>query len=154
MALGTRCDVQFRQLEVVVEYAVDVFAGVPVSPQPVAHLLMPPMVPGAVIAVRDGDQGCIGGGEHRSDSPPAWPRHMLDPHGCTVVLGALGVTHGLDVNGQSFGEAATNFLRGKVDEIGGRFRIGSDCSQPFLDYLSVGAVILNMSNECSMSAIR
>lgn len=154
MPLNPRTNVQFRQFEVVGEDSVDVLVGAPRPSKSVAHLLMPPLMGSSAIAVGDRDQRCLRCRKDCADCTPARPQNVLGPHGGAMVLGTPRIPHRLHVDGERLGEASAEILGGEVDQVGRRFRIGGDCSQPFLDYLSVGAAILIMSNGCSMSAVR
>ena len=146
--------VQLGQFEIVREDRVDVLVIGAGSTQTVPDLLVPPLMPSTLVPVRDGDQWGVGRGQDCTDSAPSGSEDVLGPHRGAVILRALRVTHCLDVDRQRFGKATTEFSGGQIDQVRGRFRVGSDCSQPFLDDLSVGTAILNMSNGCSMSVIR
>lgn len=152
--LCARRDMKLGELEVVRQNGVDVVLASAGSAKAVAHLLVPPLVPCTVVPVRDRDEGRLRCREYCADATPSRTKNVLGPHRGTVVLRALWVSHCLDVDRQRLGEASSDFLGGQVDHVRGRFRIGGDCSQPFLDYLSVCTAILNMSNGCSMSVIR
>lgn len=151
--LGARENVQLGQLEVVRERGFDGLRGMPRAPQSVANLLMPPLVRGTVVAVRDGHQRIglcrIGVREQCADGSPARAVQVFTPHWGSALFGSTRIAHGLDVDGQCLEQPLAEFRGRQIDQVRRCPRIGDDCSQPFFGNLSVGTAILNVSNGCS-----
>ena len=97
--------------------------------QALHHLLLPPLVRCAAVAVGDAQQGsgdqrrgrAVGGVVliehlHRRNSLPAVPAGVLEPHRRALIFSAARVAHRVDIHSERVTEPALHIARRQIDE--------------------------------------